>query len=263
MMCLVTENIITGKQTRRAKLAPLQPGARSDAAGRAVSNIILLSLPDDEYDLLRPHLESADLPQHHILHEPGEKLEFTYFLNEGMTSLVALSGDGRSVEVGIVGKEGMVGMSLTVGLRREMFRAIMQMGGSGVRIRSRVFQSVLPCTPVLRSELSRFALMQGMQVAQLAACNRLHETEQRLVRWLLMCQDRVDSKLLPLTHEFLAQMLGTGRPSVSLAAAVLEDAGLIENLRGIVKILNRKSLEAAACECYGVIQQFNGGLGLK
>jgi CRP-like cAMP-binding protein len=102
-----------------------------------------------------------------------------------------------------------------------------------------------------------------MQVAQLAACNRLHETEQRLVRWLLMCQDRVDSKLLPLTHEFLAQMLGTGRPSVSLAAAVLEHAGLIENLRGSVKILNRKSLEAAACECYGVIQHFNGGLGLK
>jgi CRP-like cAMP-binding protein len=105
--------------------------------------------------------------------------------------------------------------------------------------------------------------MQGMQVAQLAACNRLHETEQRLVRWLLMCQDRVDSKLLPLTHDFLAQMLGTGRPSVSLAAAVLEDAGLIENLRGTVKILNRKNLEAAACECYGVIQHFNGGLGLK
>jgi CRP-like cAMP-binding protein len=144
-----------------------------------------------------------------------------------------------------------------------MFRAIMQMGGSGVRVRSEIFQRILLCAPVLRSELSRFALMQGMQVAQLAACNRLHETEQRLVRWLLMCQDRVDSKMLPLTHEFLAQMLGTGRPSVSLAAAVLEDAGLIENLRGMVRILNRKNLEAAACECYGVIQHFNGGLGLK
>ncbi len=241
----------------------LHAGERSDAAGKAVSNVILLSLPNEEYNLLRPHLEPMDLPQHLILHEPGEKIEFTYFLNEGMTSLVALSGDGRSVEVGIVGKEGMVGMSLTVGLRREMFRAIMQMSGSGVRIRSEIFQSVLLEAPILRSELSRFALMQGMQVAQLAACNRLHETEQRLVRWLLMCQDRVDSKLLPLTHEFLAQMLGTGRPSVSLAAAVLENAGLIENLRGTVKILDRKNLEAAACECYGVIQHFNGGLGLK
>ncbi len=222
-----------------------------------------MSLPAEEYHLLRPHLEPMALPQHRILHEPGEKIEFTYFLNDGMTSIVALSGDGRSVEVGIVGKEGMVGMSLTAGLRREIFRAIMQMAGSGVRIKSDVFQKILLGTPVLRWELSRFALMQGMQVAQLAACNRLHETEQRLVRWLLMCQDRVDSKLLPLTHDFLAQMLGTGRPSVSLAAAVLENAGLIENLRGTVKILNRKSLEAAACECYGVIQHFNGGLGLK
>src|ERR1700688_4246440 len=105
--------------------------------------------------------------------------------------------------------------------------------------------------------------MHGMQVAQLAACNRLHEVDQRLVRWLLMCQDRVDSELLPLTHEFLAQMLGTGRPSVSLAAADLENAGLIENMRGTIRVLNRKSLEEAACECYGVIQHFNGGVGLK
>jgi len=213
--------------------------------------------------LLRPHLESTDLPQYQILEEPGEKIEFAYFLNDGMTSLVALSRDGRSVEVGIVGKEGMVGMPLIAGLRQGTFRAIMQMAGSGVRIRAEVFDDILVSSPVLGAELSRFALMHGMQTAQLAACNRLHEVEQRLARWLLMCQDRFDRQSLPLTHEFLAQMLGTGRPSVSLAAASLENAGLIENLRGSVKILNRKSLEEAACECYGVIQHFNGGLGLK
>ena len=134
----------------------------------------------------------------------------------------------------------------------------MQMSGTGVRIRSEVFQEILLCASRLQSELSRFALMHGMQVAQLAACNRLHEIEQRLARWLLMCQDRVDSPMLPLTHEFLAQMLGTGRPSVSLAAGALEDAGLIENQRGTVKILNRKKLEEAVCECYGVVQHFNG-----
>jgi len=251
------------KPTTRTKPSPLQAGARSDSAGKAVSNVILLSLPDDEYNLLRPHLEPAELPQYEILHETGEKIDFTYFLNHGMTSLVALSGDGRSVEVGIVGKEGMVGMSLTVGLRQGIFRAIMQMPGDGLRIRSEVFEELLVSASTLRSELSRFALMHGMQVAQLAACNRLHELEQRLARWLLMCQDRIDASLLPLTHEFLAQMLGTGRPSVSLAVGVLEQAGLIENLRGTVKILNRKSLEQAACECYGVIQHFNGGLGLK
>ncbi len=245
------------------KATPLHPGARSDSSGRAVTNVILLSLPDEEYGLLRPHLEYLELPQYEILHEPGEKIDFTYFLNQGMASLVALSRDGRSVEVGIVGREGMVGMSLTVGLRRGTFRAIMQMAGNGMRIRSEAFRDILLCAPTLRSELSRFALMHGVQVAQLAACNRLHEIGQRLIRWLLMCQDRMDSSFLPLTHEFLAQMLGTGRPSVSLAVGALENAGLIENLRGSVKILNRKSLEKAACECYGIIQRFNGGLGLK
>jgi CRP-like cAMP-binding protein len=169
-----------------------------------------LSLPDEEYNLLRPHLEPAELPQYEILHEPGEKIDFAYFLNEGMTSLVALSADGRSVEVGIVGREGMVGMPLTVGLLRGTFRAILQMSGTGVRIRSKVFQEILLCTSKLQSELSRFALMHGMQVAQLAACNRLHEIEQRLARWLLMCQDRVDSGEFPLTHEFLAQNVGHG-----------------------------------------------------
>lgn len=245
-----------------AKVAPLHRGERS-AAGQAVQNVILLSLPDKEYNLFRSHLEPTQLPQYEILEEPGERIDYTYFLNEGMTSLVALSHDGRSVEVGIVGKEGMVGMSLIAGLRRGTFRAIMQMAGSGMRLRADVFQDILPSAPALRSELSRFALMHGMQVAQLAACNRLHEVEQRLARWLLMCQDRFDSQLLPLTHEFLAQMLGTGRPSVSLAAGSLEHSGLIENLRGTVKIINRKSLENVACECYAVIQHFNGGLGLK
>ena len=256
-------NVIIERRLRPSKPVPLLPGTRTDLAGKAVRNVILLSLPDEEYSLVRPHLEPVELPQYDILHEPGEKIAFGYFLNDGMTSRVALNSDGRSVEVGIVGKEGMVGMSLTVGLRRGTFRAIMQMAGSGLRIRSEAFEVVLGCAPTLRSELSRFALMHGMQVAQLAACNRLHEIDQRLARWLLMCQDRVDSQVLPLTHEFLAQMLGTGRPSVSLAAGVLENAQLIENMRGTVKILNRKSLEEAACECYGVIQHFNGGLGLK
>jgi CRP-like cAMP-binding protein len=263
MDALAKEDIIAKRSTKPAKSNPVLSGTRSNTGGRAVQNIILCSLPDKEYNLLHPHLEPVDLPQYEILEEPLEKIDFTYFLDDGMTSLVVLSRDGRSVEVGIVGKEGMVGMPLMAGLRQGTFRAIMQMAGSGVRVRAQVFQDILQSTPVLRAELSRFALMHGMQVAQIAACNRLHEVEQRLARWLLMCQDRFDSQLLPLTHEFLAQMLGTGRPSVSLAAGALENAGLIENLRGTVKILDRKSLEEAACECYAVIQHFNGSLGLK
>jgi len=243
--------------------APLQAGARTDAAGKAVSNVILLSLPDEEYSLLRPNLEPIELPQYRILQQPGEKIDFGYFLNNGMTSVVALASDGRSVEVGIVGREGLVGMSLTVGLQRGTFRAIMQMAGDGVRIPADAFEESLTCAPILRQELNRFALLHSMQVAQLAACNRLHEIDERLARWLLMCQDRVDSNTLPLTHEFLAQMLGTGRPSVSIAAGMLEGSGLIENLRGRVRVLDRKGLEKAACECYAVVQNFNGQLGLR
>jgi CRP-like cAMP-binding protein len=263
-MGMVEEGTIVVKTTRHiGRASGVRPGERTDATGKAVCNVILLSLPDEEYSALRPYLERVDLPQHEILHEPGEKIEFVYFLNEGMTSIVALSGDGRSVEVGIVGKEGMVGMALTIGLRRSAFRTIMQIAGNGMRVRSDVFQDVLLYGSTLRTKLSRFGLLHGMQVAQLTACNRLHEVEQRLARWLLMCQDHVESGSLFLTHEFLSQMLGTGRPSVSLAVASLENAGLIENGRGSVKILNRKGLEEAACECYGVIQNFNGGMGLK
>src|SRR5215472_10295991 len=134
----------------------------------------------------------------------------------------------------------------------------MQIPGTGVRIGSAVVDEKLEELPELRVILNRYVLVQGLQVAQIAACNRLHEIEQRLARWLLMCQDRIESELLPVTHDFLAQMLGTGRPSVSLAAGILQRSGIIENLRGAVKIVDRKQLEYAACECYLAMQQFNG-----
>lgn len=235
-------------------------GTRKDAGGKPVANEILSSIPEAEYNLIRPDLEFVQLGPYHILHEPGEKIEFAYFLNQGLASLVVLTSDGRSVEVAIVGHEGVVGTPLAVGLHRGPYRAIIQIPGTALRIKSDSLEEQLPETPELRLLLNRYVLVQGLQIAQIAACNRLHEIEQRLARWLLMCQDRVDSELLPVTHEFLAQMLGTGRPSVSLAAGILQRSGTIENLRGTVKILNRKELEAAACECYRAIQHFNRSL---
>lgn len=237
--------------------------ARTDSSGKPIGNQILNSVPDNEFNLIRPDLEFIQTPQQHILHEAGEKIEFAYFLNEGMASLVVLTSDGRSVEVAIVGREGIVGTPLAVGLRRGPYRSIMQIPGNGLRIKSDVLEEKLQGMPELRLMLNRFVLVQGLQIAQIAACNRLHEIEQRLARWLLMCQDRVGSEYLPVTHEFLAQMLGTGRPSVSLAAGILQKAGTIENLRGTVKILNRKELEAAACECYKTIQHFNRTLASR
>jgi CRP-like cAMP-binding protein len=236
-------------------------GVRTDSTGRPVQNLILRSIPESEYDLLREHLEPLDLPPQHILHEAGAKIEFAYFLNDGMASLVVLTGDGRSVEVAIVGREGIVGTALVVGLNRGPHRAVMQIVGRGLRVRSAVLMDRLHSAPEMRLIWNRYVLVQGLQVAQIAACNRLHEIEQRLARWLLMCQDRTDSETLAVTHEFLAQMLGTGRPSVSLAAGILQRGGLIENARGSVTILNRPGLEDAACECYVAMKHFNGGPG--
>ena len=243
-------------QAPKDKSKPIA-ASQIDRLSEPCRNLLLLSLPSREYDLVRPYLEAVELPHHLILHQPAEKIEFAYFLNEGLASLVVLTRDGRSVEVAIVGKEGMVGTALAVGLRQEPCRAIMQMPGSALRIKSDVLEKMLLIAPELRLILNRYVLLKGLQVAQIAACNRLHAIEQRLARWLLMCQDRVDSELLPVTHEFLAQMLGTGRPSVSLAAGDLQRAGLIQNLRGTVRVLDRKSLEDSACECYRAIQHFS------
>jgi CRP-like cAMP-binding protein len=230
------------------------------ARGTPVQNEILNSLPESEFNLISPELEPVELPHRLILHEAGDKILFAYFLNQGMSSLVVLTSDGRSVEIAIVGHEGLVGTPLAVGLHRGPYRSIMQIPGNGFRIKSEFLEEVLLQTPQFRLLLNRYVLTQGLQIAQIAACNRLHEIEQRLARWLLMCQDRVESDALPITHEFLAQMLGTGRPSVSLAAGILQKNGIIENSRGAVKILDRAQLESSACECYRAIQQFNRSL---
>jgi CRP-like cAMP-binding protein len=260
---IANSNVLVTKKPKVLTMDVVPTEGRTDIDGKPVKNIVLLSLPDAEFSMIRPELEPVDLPRYFIMHEPAEKIQYAYFLNDGMTSLVVVSKDGRSVEVGIVGREGMVGAPLAAGLQRGTFRAIMQIAGQGTRLRSEVLEEALAMAPSLQQELSKYTLFHGLQVGQIAACNRLHEIDQRLARWLCMCQDRVDSPSLGLTHEFLAQMLGSGRPAVTLAAGALEQRGAIEQQRGAIKVLNRKELESAACECYQVVGNFNGGLGLK
>ena len=240
-----------------------QPSERTNAAGKQVSNKILLSISDSDYSSLRPHLEYVSLPNHLVLHEAGGKLEFAYFPNRGLISLVVVMKDGKTAEAGIVGNEGFTGTLAAVGLSRSPLQAVVQITGDGFRVEVGALQNTLESAPQLRLMLSRYAAIRGMQVAQTAACNRLHDIEQRLARWLLMTQDRVDSGSLPITHDFLATMLGTDRPTVSLAAGVLQRKELIKYTRGAVEIVNRKKLEDSACECYGVIRQSDGELGLK
>jgi CRP-like cAMP-binding protein len=244
-------------------LRVLHPGERTNAAGKPLSNVILLSIIDSEYNSLRPYLEYIDLPNHLVLHESGSKLEFAYFPNRGLISLVVEMKDGKTAEAGVVGNEGFTGIPAAVGLSRSPLQAVVQISGDGFRVEVAAFQKLLESTRHLQLLLNRYAVLQGMQVAQTAACNRLHDLEQRLARWLLMTQDRVDSKCLPITHDFLATMLGTNRSSVSLAAGILQREKSIEYLHGAVTIVNRRKLEESACECYGVMQQYNGQLGLE
>ena len=241
----------------------VRSGERTNPEGKAVSNLILLSISNSDFGALRPHLEYLDLPNHRVLHECGAKLEFAHFLNRGLISLVVVMKDGKTAEAGIVGNEGFIGTSAAVGLRGSPLQAVVQITGDGFRIAVATLQNILRSAPPLQLILSRYGVVQGLQVAQTAACNRLHDIGQRLSRWLLMTQDRVDSESLPITHDFLATMLGTDRPSVTTAAGVLQKKKIIEYTRGAVQIVSRKKLEDSACECYGIIQQYNGQLGLK
>jgi len=246
----------------RRELQIGQSGERRNLAGKSIRNTVLLSISDSDFSLLRPHLEYVDLPSHLVLHEPG-KMEFAYFPNRGFISLVVVMKDGRTAEAGMVGNEGFIGISAAVGLNWSTLQAVVQITGDGFRVRVGALKDTLESASHLRLMLSRYAVIHGMQVAQTAACNRLHNVEQRLARWLLMTQDRVDSGSLPITHDFLATMLGTDRPTVSLAAGVLQRKKIIEYTRGAVKIVNRKKLEDSACECYGVIRQYDGKFGMK
>jgi CRP-like cAMP-binding protein len=241
----------------------VQAGQRTNAEGKQVSNKVLLATPDNEYELMRADLTYIDLPDHLSLHEPTQKIEFVYFPNRGMVSQVVVTKDGRTVEVGVVGNEGYVGAGLAAGLSRSSVREIIQIAGDGFRMMGNALERILRSAPQLQVILSRHTGLQGMQVAQTAACNRLHDIQQRLSRWLLMTQDRVNLAVLPITHDFIATMMGTDRSTVSLAAAVLQEKGIIEYVRGAVKVVSRRKLQNSACECYGVIQQLEDNLGLK
>src|SRR5579864_1680908 len=178
----------------------VQSGERTNTQGKPVSSLILLSISDSDYGLLRPHLEYVSLPNHVVLHEPGRKVEFAYFPNRGLISLVVVMKDGRTAEAGIVGNEGFTGTLAAVGLSRSPLHAVVQITGDGFRVEVGALQNTLESAPRLQLTLSRYAAIRGMQVAQTAACNRLHNIEQRLARWLLMTQDRVNSGSLLITH---------------------------------------------------------------
>jgi CRP-like cAMP-binding protein len=223
---------------------------RRDGDRNLVLNKILLQLPPEEFDLLSSKLEFVRLKRCQVVHEAGETMKSAYFCNSGMFSVVIIMPDGKSVEVCLVGTEGFSGIPLVSGFRTSYTRSVVQAEATAFRIDAAQFQAALRKLPTLEREVQRFAQLAAMQVAQIAACNRLHEIEERLARWLLMFQDRLGSNSLPLTEDFLAEMLGSRRAGVSVAISVLTKAGLIEHKRGRATILDRQGLEKACCDCY-------------
>lgn len=179
-----------------------------------------------------------------------------------MASVVVTVANGDTVEVGVVGIDGVVGVPILLGTGSSPGRTFIQIAGSGFRINAKVLKEEFERPGELRRHLQRYLQAYFVQTAQTAACNRLHRIEERLARWLLTCHDRMDSDLLRLTHDFLGQMLGAPRTTVTLAARLLHQAGLIDYSRGLVTILDRAELEKTACECYPIVRDEFRRLGL-
>ena len=228
---------------------------RQDGDGNQVRNLILHDLPHQEFAQLAPHLEFVRLSLHHVIHEARETIKSGYFLNDGLGSVLTVQPDGKSVEVGLIGNEGFIGLPVVFGFKTSGLRVVTQGDGTGFRVGVNALKSILEHCPELERRLLRYAMILAMQSTQLAACNRLHDVVERLARWLLMSQDRIGGRILPLTQEFLGQMLGARRASVSVAASALQKAGMIAYTRGNVTIVDRSRLEDAACDCYQIIRQ--------
>ncbi len=219
-----------------------------------VVNRLLGTLSDAEYQRLVPHLEHVSLPLKQVLHKAGESIEYVYFPQGTMVSLISTLEEGSMVEVGLVGNEGVVGIPAALGDNIATTTAMVQLAGSSLRMEASLLKTEFGRGGSLQSLLLRYTQALYALASQNAACNRLHQLEERLARWLLLVCDRVESNELPLTHEFISKMLGVRRAGVTEAANSLQQAGLIRYTRGRITILNREELEAASCSCYGVIK---------
>ena len=213
-------------------------------------NEILAALSGDELGRLESHFEPRELPHGEVLYEIGEQVQHVYFPHNALISLVTQMKDGKIVEVGLIGNDGMSGLTALMSEGTSPERAIVQLPNGGTRVELSVIQEEFMRGGQLQKSLLAYARKFMRQVAQTAACNASHTAEERLSRWLLMCQDRVNGSELKLTQEFIAEMLGTRRATVSLAAMVLQTDGLIQYSRGHIKIVDRPGLEEFTCECY-------------
>lgn len=225
--------------------------AKISSATGPFRNALLSKLPPTVIQSLS--LQHVDLPVNEVLYEPNKAIQFVYFPEHGCISVVSLMENGNSIEVGTVGREGMIGSVLLLQTETSPYEHFVQVAGDGHRTSAKKFMHVAGTSEKLSSAILRYEASFRTQTMQGMACNGLHSVEQRCCRWLLMTRDRVDSDDMKLTHEFLALMLGVRRPSVSDVLGPLQDAGLVQSIRGTITIKDRKGLEARVCECYWVM----------
>ena len=220
---------------------------------RPATNRVLASIPPKEYQRLRARLEPVTLKFGQILYRPGKPIRHVYFPIDCLISLLTAVDRRRELEVGMVGNEGMAGTPFILGMGVSGVRALVQGGGTALRMASGPFRIEFGRNLALQQALYRYTYALMAQISQTAACNRFHDASARLARWLLMTRDRVGSDDFPLTHEFLAHMLGVRREGVTEAASALKRRKLINYSRGKIQIIGSKGLEAAACSCYQIV----------
>jgi CRP-like cAMP-binding protein len=223
----------------------------------AISNSVLAALPRRVYSSLKPGLKAVELKFGEILYDPGDVIRNVYFPTNSLVSLLTLVDRRSALEVGMVGREGMVGMALTLGSSVSPMRALVQGSGTALKMSATRFRRDFKRTPLLRRGLYTYLTALIAQITQTAACNRFHHVEGRLARWLLMTSDRVRSDKFELTQDFLSHMLGVRRVGVTEAASALQRRKLIEYRRGHITILDHSGLEAASCACYALVKDMN------
>jgi CRP-like cAMP-binding protein len=218
-------------------------------------NRLLAALESDDFAALEPHLQEVVLRQDQVLYETGDPLRHATFPHNAVVSLVAVLKDGRSAEMAVYGREGALGLVSAMMARQSFGRYIVQTSGSASQIELERLHEVISARPKVRQLMLNFTEAMMARVLQNVACNAVHSAEERCCRWILSLHDRLDRDTVPLTHEFLADMLGVQRSTVSSITRTLQEAGLIRQGRGLITVINRSGLESASCECYGTVRR--------
>jgi CRP-like cAMP-binding protein len=221
----------------------------------ALQNLLLAALPADDLELLTPHFAQVELDRGKLLYDPGDRVDAIYFPHDGVISLMTLMENGAAIESATIGREGALGLSAAAAPRQSLVRVIVQTPTRAARIGASQMHDVWEKSPRIRELVDRHGEALFGHAIQSVACNALHSVEARFCRWLLTCHDRISTNTIALTQEFLADMLGVQRTTVTAVARALQEKGAIRYRRGIVDIMDRAMLETLSCECYGVIRK--------